>query len=104
MMRCRAPTKGVTSMQLPYYMWYEAAHAILGPARAFANATRVFYDNPINPLAKTSYGRTVTAACELFERTTRRYGKPAFDLDDDRSTASGSRSSSGSSGSGPSAT
>ena len=67
-------------MQLPYYMWYEAAHTLLGPARAFADSTRVFYDNPINPMAKTSFGRSVTAACELFERTTRRYGKPAFGL------------------------
>jgi poly(3-hydroxybutyrate) depolymerase len=65
-------------MQLPYYMWYEAAHAMMGPARAFADATRVFYDNPLNPVSKTSFGRSMAAGCELFERSTRRYGKPVF--------------------------
>ena len=67
-------------MQLPYYMWYEAAHAMLGPARALADATRVFYDNSLNPLSTTPLGRQMSAACELFERTTRRYGKPIFDI------------------------
>jgi poly(3-hydroxybutyrate) depolymerase len=67
-------------MQLPYYMWYEAAHALLGPARALAESTRVFYQNPLNPVSHTSFGRSMTAGCELFERTTRRYGKPAFGL------------------------
>lgn len=68
-------------MQLPYYMWYEAAHAMLGPARALADSTRMFYNNPLNPVSKTPVGRSVAAACELFERTTRRYGKPIFGLD-----------------------
>ncbi|GGH08474.1 esterase [Alsobacter metallidurans] len=68
-------------MQLPYYMWYEAAHAMLGPARALADSTRIFYNNPLNPVSKTPVGRSVAAACELFERTTRRYGKPIFGLD-----------------------
>jgi poly(3-hydroxybutyrate) depolymerase len=67
-------------MQLPYYMWYEAAHALLGPARALADSTRIFYDNTLNPLSSTPFGRQMSAACELFERTTRRYGKPIFDI------------------------
>jgi poly(3-hydroxybutyrate) depolymerase len=62
------------------YFFYEAAHAIMGPARAASDAMRLFYRNPINPLSHSAYGRSVAAACELFERTTRRYGKPAFDL------------------------
>ncbi len=62
------------------YLIYEAAHAIIGPARAANDAMRLFYRNPINPLSHTPYGRNMAAACELFERTTRRYGKPAFDL------------------------
>jgi poly(3-hydroxybutyrate) depolymerase len=66
-------------MNLAYY-WYEAAHWLLSPARAASDATRVLFENPVNPLANTAYGRTVTAACELFERTTRRYGKPIFGL------------------------
>jgi poly(3-hydroxybutyrate) depolymerase len=62
------------------YYFFEMAHAVLGPARAASDAIRLFYRNPLNPLSHTSYGRTISAACELFERTTRRYGKPAFDL------------------------
>lgn len=68
-------------MQLPYYMWYEAAHTFLSPARAFADSTRLFYKNPLNPMAHSSMGRSIAAACELFERATRRYGKPTFGLE-----------------------
>lgn len=67
-------------MQKSGYFFYEAAHAVLGPARAASDAMRLFYRNPVNPLSHTPFGRSVAAACELFERTTRRYGKPAFDL------------------------
>jgi poly(3-hydroxybutyrate) depolymerase len=66
-------------MDLAYHM-YEAAHWMLSPARAASDATHLLFKNPFNPLAHTPYGRTVAAACELFERTTRRYGKPAFGL------------------------
>ena len=66
-------------MNLSYY-WYETAHWLLGPARAASDATKSILEIPGNPLGETPYGRTMTAACELFERTTRRYGKPAFDL------------------------
>ncbi len=62
------------------YMFFEMAHAVLGPARAASDAMRLFYRNPLNPLTHTVYGRSVSAACELFERVTRRYGKPNFAL------------------------
>lgn len=45
-----------------------------------ADATRLAFQNPLNPLAETAFGRSVAAAAELFERTTRRYGKPEFGL------------------------
>src|SRR4051794_27261634 len=45
-----------------------------------AETAKFYFDNPLNPVADTALGRSVTAACELFERTTRRYGKPAFGL------------------------
>ena len=67
-------------MQKSGYFFYEAMHAVLGPARAASDAMRLFYRNPINPVSHTALGRSISAACELFERTTRRYGKPAFDL------------------------
>jgi poly(3-hydroxybutyrate) depolymerase len=64
-------------MNLSYY-WYETAHWLLSPARAASDITKLLFETPGNPLTNTPYGRTVTAACELFERTTRRYGKPEF--------------------------
>ncbi|KAA2233440.1 polyhydroxyalkanoate depolymerase [Salinarimonas soli] len=67
-------------MDLAYFL-YETGHMMMAPARAASDATKVLFRNPGNPLANTAYGRTVAAGCELFERTTRRYGKPAFGLD-----------------------
>ncbi len=67
-------------MNFSYY-WYDTAHWLLSPARAASDITKLFFDNPNNPLTDTPYARTVSAACELFERTTRRYTKPAFGLD-----------------------
>ena len=63
-----------------YYQIYELNHAALQPLRAYADAVRLFYRNPLNPFSATPVGRSVAAAAEVFERTTRRYGKPAFDL------------------------
>lgn len=63
-----------------YYHLYELNHAVLQPWRAAADATRLFYQNPLNPIARTRFGRTMAAWAEVFERTTRRYGKPAFGL------------------------
>ena len=63
-----------------FYQLYEMNHAALQPARFYADAVRMFYTNPINPLSHTAFGRSVAAAAELFERTTRRYGKPAFGI------------------------
>ena len=68
-------------MSLAYY-WYETAHLMLSPARAATDATRLLFANPVNPFSHTPYGRTVAAACELFERTTRRYDKPRFDINE----------------------
>jgi poly(3-hydroxybutyrate) depolymerase len=67
-------------MQLPLYMWYEATHALLGPARALAGSTKMFYNSSTNPFAHSPFGRGVSAACEMFERATRRYGKPEFNF------------------------
>jgi poly(3-hydroxybutyrate) depolymerase len=64
----------------PAYWFYEMGHASLNPARAFADATKLFFKNPANPWAHTEFGKTVAAASELFERSTRRYGKPAWNI------------------------
>ena len=60
------------------YHWYELSHAAVRPARVMADAGRLFFNNPLNPLTHTGFGRHAAAACEVFERTTRRYGKPEF--------------------------
>src|SRR6202035_3483554 len=64
----------------PMYWFYEMSHAALNPARAWADATRLFFKNPVNPLSFTTYGKSVAAACELFERSTRRYGRPEWQI------------------------
>jgi poly(3-hydroxybutyrate) depolymerase len=65
-------------MAAPYYWLYEMSQASLNPSRALADATRLFFKNPANPMAHTELGKTVAAACELFERSTRRYSKPEW--------------------------
>jgi poly(3-hydroxybutyrate) depolymerase len=63
------------------YQLYEMVHAALAPARAVSDATRFVFRNPLNPLSATPFGKNVAAGAELFERLTRRYGKPVFGLD-----------------------
>jgi poly(3-hydroxybutyrate) depolymerase len=67
---------GGVLVSTPLYWLYELSHAALNPARAVADATRLAFRNPINPLYSTSFGKSVVAAAELFERSTRRYGRP----------------------------
>jgi poly(3-hydroxybutyrate) depolymerase len=76
------PLQGGTVASTPLYWMYEMGHAALNPARALADATRIFYQNPLNPLTHTNIGRNIAASCEVFERTTRRYGKPDWDIAD----------------------
>ncbi|MCI4677226.1 polyhydroxyalkanoate depolymerase [Rhodoblastus acidophilus] len=63
------------------YHFYEMAHLAMAPARALSDLTRLTFKNPANPMAYTPLGRNLAASAELFERLTRRYGKPAFGLD-----------------------
>ena len=74
---------------LPFYYWYEMQHAALSPFRAVADATRLLYQNPVHPLTHTTIGKSVAAGCEIFERMTRRYGKPDWNI---RPTGMGSES------------
>jgi len=63
-----------------FYQLYEFNHAAVQPLRAYADVMKLLYSNPLNPISHTPFGRSVAAAAELFERTTRRYGKPSFGL------------------------
>ncbi|MTI04187.1 polyhydroxyalkanoate depolymerase [Roseibium denhamense] len=71
-------TKG--DAPLPFYHLYELNHAAMAPLRAMADMTKLYFQNPLNPLTHTSFGRQIAAGCEVLERTTRRYGKPEFGL------------------------
>jgi poly(3-hydroxybutyrate) depolymerase len=63
------------------YHFFEMAQMAMAPARALSDLTRMAFKNPINPLTYTPVGRNLAASAELFERITRRYGKPAFDIE-----------------------
>lgn len=63
-----------------FYQLYEMNHAAMAPVRVMADAVRLAYQNPLNPLSHTVIGRAMAAGLEVFERTTRRYGKPEFGL------------------------
>src|SRR5450759_1975329 len=65
----------------PIYWLYEMGLAALNPSRAVADATRLFFKNPADPLAHTTYGKSMAAAAEVFERSTRRYRRPEWGID-----------------------
>ena len=67
-------------LSTPLYCFYEMSHAALNPSRVWSDATRLFFKNPVNPLSFTTFGKSVAAACELFERSTRRYGRPEWQI------------------------
>ncbi|MBC8019696.1 MAG: polyhydroxyalkanoate depolymerase [Methyloceanibacter sp.] len=64
------------------YHFYELNQAALRPARAAADAYRLLFRNPLNPAYHTPLGRSAAAALELFERTTRRYRKPSWGIEE----------------------
>ncbi len=82
-MSARSFAAGPISMSPTYpYQFYEMAHAALAPARAVSDAAHFMFSNPWNPLSNTLWGKNISAGAEMFERMTRRYGKPSFGLDD----------------------
>jgi len=71
---------GGSVLATPMYWVYEMSHAALNPSRALADAAHLYFKSPINPLSYTTFGKSMAAACELFERSTRRYGKPEWGI------------------------
>jgi poly(3-hydroxybutyrate) depolymerase len=69
---------GGALLSTPLYWLYEMSHAALNPSRAVADATRLLFKNPLNPLYFTTFGKSIAAAAELFERSTRRYSQPEW--------------------------
>jgi poly(3-hydroxybutyrate) depolymerase len=64
------------------YHAYEMTHAAISPMRAAARMSQDVIRNPMNPMAESYGSRAVSAALEMFISATRRYGKPAFAIDD----------------------
>ena len=62
------------------YLMRDAYDQLLSPMRVAAEMARTVCENPFSPLAYAPSSRAVAASCELFERATRTYAKPAFDL------------------------
>lgn len=62
------------------YHLHDLQHALLTPARLGAELLRTSFQNPFNPLSYHPMGRTLAAGAEVFERVTRRFGKPSFEL------------------------
>ncbi len=75
-----APISGGPVLSNGLYWAYEMGQAALNPARALADVTKLYFKNPLNPLAHFTYGKSIAAAMELFERSTRRYAKPEWNL------------------------
>jgi poly(3-hydroxybutyrate) depolymerase len=66
------------------YHWYELGQATMAPMRATAMAGGLALTHPFNPLAQFGFGRQAAATLDLFERATRAYGKPAFNITETR--------------------
>jgi poly(3-hydroxybutyrate) depolymerase len=76
-----APIGGGPVLSGGLYWLYEVGQAALNPSRAFAEISKLYFKNPLNPLSRTPFGKSMAAASEMFERATRRYGKPEWNID-----------------------
>ena len=72
-------TKGNPIIHMLYPL-YEMNHAALQPMRFMTNAGLAFWQHEANPLAATKFGRSAVASLSMFERATRRFDKPSFEI------------------------
>ena len=63
------------------YELHEMQHACFAPFRFMAQAAVGFYGHPGSPLSYTPISRAIAAGSDLLLRTTQRYDKPRFNLD-----------------------
>src|ERR1700761_3346858 len=75
-------SEGSPALTTPMYWMYEMGQAALNPARAVTDATKILFQNPLNPWSHPGLGKSGAAACELFEPPPRRYGKPEWGIHD----------------------
>lgn len=62
-----------------YYL-HEMHRMSMAPARAAAEMMKLASQNPLNPVARTYFGRVLGSAADVFEHQTRRYGKPDWGI------------------------
>ncbi|MEZ0313426.1 MAG: polyhydroxyalkanoate depolymerase [Myxococcota bacterium] len=60
--------------------WHDASQAALMPARAAAAMTAAVWGNEANPLSQTPGARMLVAGADLFDRLTRVYPKPEWNI------------------------
>lgn len=72
---------GYRGIPLLIYDLFELQRSAFGPARLAAGSYRMLLDSPCYPMANSALARNVSAAIEVFERTTREYDKPVFGID-----------------------
>ena len=63
------------------YAVHETAYRSMAPLSLAAKLTRAFWRSPYNPAAASQLGRTLFASADLTANLTRRYFKPAWDLE-----------------------
>lgn len=62
------------------YQFHEMQHAAMAPMRLLAQTVQSMFSHPWLPMSYTSSARSLAASAELFERMTRQYPKPPFNL------------------------
>ncbi|HFQ14991.1 MAG TPA: polyhydroxyalkanoate depolymerase [Rhodobacteraceae bacterium] len=62
------------------YHLYELNHAAISPLRQAVRLGQAALNSPFNPASLTLAGKTMAAGLDVLERTTRRYGKPEFNI------------------------
>ena len=63
------------------YTLHEAAYNSATPVRIAAQGARDFWGSPLNPAASSKWGRTLYASADLLSNLTRRYGRPAWGIE-----------------------
>ena len=64
------------------YHAHEITHAALAPLKKLSQAGQVIYSSPLNPMSYTPFGKSMAAACEVFDRMTKRYARPDWGIAD----------------------
>jgi poly(3-hydroxybutyrate) depolymerase len=62
------------------YHFFDLHSAMIAPARLMAETLNHVFSHPFVPASYTRMGRAIAASGEIFERATRRHGKPEFGI------------------------